>query len=305
MSAPVLHVIACAHGTHDAAGRVVIDGLRADLAALLDAEGPGAQVHEAYVDVQSPSLDEVVAALPPGEPAVIVPLLLSLGHHVHHDIHHAAAARPGTIAAAPLAGAGDDVEPRLVTVLAERVARAVPAGEAATSDVILAAAGTRAAEGQAEGHAVAGGLELAIWADLRVAATDAVLGVFCRRFGVPLIDLGSVRLPRLIGQSRAVDLILTGRPVSAEEAYAIGLANRLVGRGEALEAAIALAEQLAGFPQTCLRNDRASALEQWSLPWEAATANETDRGTATLRSGEARAGASRFAAGEGRGGRFG
>ena len=95
MSAPVLHVIACAHGTHDAAGRVVIDGLRADLAALLAAEGPGAQVHEAYVDVQSPSLDEVVAALPPGEPAVIVPLLLSLGHHVHHDIHHAAAARPG------------------------------------------------------------------------------------------------------------------------------------------------------------------------------------------------------------------
>ena len=105
MSAPVLHVIACAHGTHDAAGRDVIDGLRADLAALLDAEGPGAQVHEAYVDVQSPSLDEVVADLPPGESAVIVPLLLSLGHHVHHDIHHAAAARPDTIAAAPLAGA--------------------------------------------------------------------------------------------------------------------------------------------------------------------------------------------------------
>ena len=158
MSAPVLHVIACAHGTHDAAGRDVIDGLRADLAALLAAEGPGAQVHEAYVDVQSPSLDEVVAALPPGEPAVIVPLLLSLGHHVHHDIHHAAAARPGTIAAAPLAGAGDDVEPRLVTVLAERVARAVPAGEAATSDVILAAAGTRAADGQAQVHALAGAL---------------------------------------------------------------------------------------------------------------------------------------------------
>lgn len=143
MSAPVLHVIACAHGTHDAAGRDVIDGLRADLAALLDAEGPGAQVHEAYVDVQSPSLDEVVADLPPGESAVIVPLLLSLGHHVHHDIHHAAAARPDTIAAAPLAGAGDDVEPRLVTVLAERVAQAVPAGEAATSDIILAAAGDR------------------------------------------------------------------------------------------------------------------------------------------------------------------
>ena len=150
MSAPVLHVIACAHGTHDAAGRDVIDGLRADLAALLAAEGPGAQVHEAYVDVHSPSLDEAVAALPPGEPAVIVPLLLSLGHHVHHDIHHAAAARPDTIAAAPLAGAGDDVEPRLVTVLAERVAQAVPAGEAATSDIILAAAGTRAADGQAQ-----------------------------------------------------------------------------------------------------------------------------------------------------------
>lgn len=156
-----------------------------------------------------------------------------------------------------------------------------------------------------EGYAVAGGIEVAAWCDLRVAAEGAVFGVFCRRFGVPLIDLGTVRLPRLIGQSRAMDLILTGRPVPAEEAYAIGLANRLVGRGEALEAAIALARQLAGFPQTCLRNDRASALEQWSLPWEAATANEMDRGTAALRSGEARAGASRFAAGEGRGGRFG
>lgn len=177
MSAPVLHVIACAHGTHDAAGRVVIDGLRADLAALLDAEGPGAQVHEAYVDVQSPSLDEVVAALPPGEPAVIVPLLLSLGHHVHHDIHHAAAARPDTIAAAPLAGAGDDVEPRLVAVLAERVAQAVPAGEAATSEVILAAAGTRAADGQAQVHALAAALARAT--GLPVTAAFGAAATLC------------------------------------------------------------------------------------------------------------------------------
>ena len=156
-----------------------------------------------------------------------------------------------------------------------------------------------------EGYAVAGGLELALWCDLRVAAEGATFGVFCRRFGVPLIDLGTVRLPRLIGQSRAMDLILTGRPVGAQEALTMGLANRLVPDGQALQAAIDLARQIAGFPQLCLRNDRRSALEQWSLDWDAATAFEIGVGMETLRSGEAAAGAARFKGGEGRGGRFG
>lgn len=155
-----------------------------------------------------------------------------------------------------------------------------------------------------EGHAVAGGLEVAAWCDLRVAAEGAVFGVFCRRFGVPLIDLGTVRLPRLIGHSRAMDLILSGRPVAAQEALEMGLANRLVPNGEALEAALALAAQLSAFPQACLRNDRASALAQWSLEWDAATRHEAQLGRATLASGEAVAGATRFAAGEGRHGAF-
>ena len=155
-----------------------------------------------------------------------------------------------------------------------------------------------------EGYAVAGGLELALWCDLRVAATGATFGVFCRRFGVPLIDLGTVRLPRLIGQSRAMDLILTGRAVAADEAFAIGLANRLVPDGQALSAAKDLARQIAGFPQLCLRNDRRSALEQWGLDWDAATAFEIGVGLETLRSGEAVAGAARFKSGEGRGGQF-
>jgi enoyl-CoA hydratase len=155
-----------------------------------------------------------------------------------------------------------------------------------------------------EGYAVAGGIELACWADLRVAGESATFGVFCRRFGVPLIDLGSVRLPRLIGASRAMDLILTGRPVGAEEALAIGLANRVVPDGQALAAAIELAGQIAAFPQTCVRNDRRSALEQWSLGWDEAIANEIALGIETLRSGEAAAGAARFTAGQGRGGAF-
>lgn len=155
-----------------------------------------------------------------------------------------------------------------------------------------------------EGHAVAGGLEVACWADLRVAAEGSVFGVFCRRFGVPLIDLGTIRLPRLIGHSRAMDLILTGRPVEAKEAYDIGLANRLAPRGEALSVALDLARQISAFPQACLRGDRLSAIEQWSLDWDAATVNELTRGMEVLRSGQSREGASRFAAGEGRGGAF-
>jgi enoyl-CoA hydratase len=155
-----------------------------------------------------------------------------------------------------------------------------------------------------EGYAVAGGLEMALWADLRVIGRSAVFGVFCRRWGVPLVDLGTVRLPRLIGASRAMDLILTGRPVASDEALAIGLANRVVDDGQALGASIALARQIAAFPQACLRNDRRSAIDQWSLSWADATAREAELGLATLRTGEHVAGATRFAQGAGRGGAF-
>lgn len=151
-----------------------------------------------------------------------------------------------------------------------------------------------------EGHAVAGGLELALWADLRVAASDATFGVFCRRWGVPLVDGGTIRLPRLIGQSRALDMILTGRPVSGREAFEWGLANRLVEPGAALDTAIELAQDLAVLPQTCLRTDRRSVDEQWSLDFESALANETRLGLVPIRSGETQAGAARFAAGAGR-----
>jgi enoyl-CoA hydratase len=155
-----------------------------------------------------------------------------------------------------------------------------------------------------EGPAVAGGLEVACWADLRVAGEGATFGVFCRRFGVPLIDLGTVRLPRLIGASRAMDLILTGRAVDAQEALAMGLANRVVPDGQARAAALELARQIAAFPQLCMRNDRLSALEQWSLDWDQAQAAEVRYGMETLRTGSAVEGATRFAAGQGRGGQF-
>lgn len=154
-----------------------------------------------------------------------------------------------------------------------------------------------------EGYAVAGGLELAIWCDLRVAASNAVFGVFCRRFGVPLVDLGTIRLPRLIGQSHALDLILTGRGVSGDEAVRMGLANRLTEPGKALEGAIELARTLAALPQRCLRSDRLSVHEQWSLDWDAATRNEFRRGSEVVASGETVAGASRFSSGQGRHGR--
>ncbi|MCB0976996.1 MAG: crotonase/enoyl-CoA hydratase family protein [Acidimicrobiales bacterium] len=155
-----------------------------------------------------------------------------------------------------------------------------------------------------EGHAVAGGLELALWCDMRVAATDAVFGVYCRRWGVPLIDGGTIRLPRLIGHSHALDLILTGRGVSGDEARMMGLANRLVEPGRALDAAIELAEQLAAFPQRCLRSDRLSSYEQWPLPLEEAISAEYRHGIATIESGETLEGAARFAAGAGRHGQF-
>jgi enoyl-CoA hydratase len=155
-----------------------------------------------------------------------------------------------------------------------------------------------------EGYAVAGGLELALWCDLRVAASDAIFGVFSRRFGVPLVDLGTVRLPRLIGQSLALDLILTGRPVNAIEAKGVGLVNRIAPNGQALAAALELAKQIAAFPQLCLRNDRLAVLEQWGLTESEAMQNELRHGLATLASGEAAAGALRFSQGAGRHGNF-
>ena len=154
------------------------------------------------------------------------------------------------------------------------------------------------------GHAVAGGLELALWCDLRVAEASATFGVFCRRWGVPLIDGGTVRLPRLIGHSRALDMILTGRPVDAEEALHWGLANRVVADGTARAAAEALAAQIAAFPQSCLRADRLSSYEQWNLPQAAAILNEYRHGRRVLDSGETVAGARTFRDGKGRHGSF-
>lgn len=152
------------------------------------------------------------------------------------------------------------------------------------------------------GFAVAGGLELAIWCDLRVVEEDATFGVFCRRWGVPLIDGGTIRLPRLIGQSRALDMILTGRAVGAEEARQIGLANRVVPHGRARPEAEALAREISMFPQVCMRNDRLSVLEQWSLPLGDALANELAHGV--LASSETLEGAARFSSGAGRHGKF-
>ena len=155
-----------------------------------------------------------------------------------------------------------------------------------------------------EGHAVAGGLELALWCDLRVAAEDAVFGVFCRRWGVPLVDGGTVRLPRLIGHSHAMDLILTGRGVCGQEALSMGLANRLAPPAQALQEAIRLAERLSRFPQACMRSDRLGVLAQWSLSEQDALTMETRRGLDVIRSGETHQGAERFAAGSGRHGKF-
>ena len=149
-----------------------------------------------------------------------------------------------------------------------------------------------------EGFAVAGGLELALWCDLRVAAKDATFGVYCRRFGVPLIDLGTVRLPRLIGQSRALDLILTGRGVSGEEALVMGLGNRLAT--PALDGAFELAQTIAAHPQRCMRSDRLSVYEQWGMSWDDAAQNEFRLGMQVIGSGESKSGAERFSKGQGR-----
>ncbi|MEH6497644.1 MAG: crotonase/enoyl-CoA hydratase family protein [Sneathiella sp.] len=154
-----------------------------------------------------------------------------------------------------------------------------------------------------EGHAVAGGLELALWCDLRVASETAIFGVFCRRWGVPLIDGGTVRLPRLIGQSRAMDMVLTGRPVKVQEAYEFGLANRKTAAGQALDVALELAREIAKFPQLCMRADRMSAHQQWNMGLPAALVNEAIGGLEPLAK-ETQAGAARFAAGKGRSGDF-
>ena len=154
------------------------------------------------------------------------------------------------------------------------------------------------------GYAVAGGLELALWCDLRVAASDAIFGVYCRRWGVPLIDGGTVRLPRLVGHGVAMDMILTGRGVGADEALRIGLANRMVPSGQSLAASLELAREIAAFPQRCARSDRLSACEQWDLAVADALANETRRGIEVIQSGETRIGAERFASGAGRHGAF-
>jgi enoyl-CoA hydratase len=151
-----------------------------------------------------------------------------------------------------------------------------------------------------EGPAVAGGLELALWADLRIAGASAIFGVFNRRFGVPLVDLGTIRLPRIIGHGRALDLILTGRSIGAQEALAMGLINRCVADGRALPAAVELARSLSSFPQTAMRQDRLSVIEQWALSEEDAIANEIAHGLATIASGETALGAQQFATGVGR-----
>jgi enoyl-CoA hydratase len=156
-----------------------------------------------------------------------------------------------------------------------------------------------------EGPAVAGGTELALWCDLRIAGLSSTFGIFNRRFGVPLIDLGTIRLPRLIGHGRAMELILTGRAVGAEEASRIGLVNEVTEDGGAVPRAIALARALSALPQEAMRNDRLSAIEQWGMEANAAAANEVAHGLKTLASGEATAGPARFAGGAGRGGRFG
>lgn len=155
-----------------------------------------------------------------------------------------------------------------------------------------------------EGPAVAGGMELALWCDLRIAAKSAIMGIFNRRFGVPLVDLGTIRLPRIIGEGRALELILTGRAVGSEEALRIGLVNEVVKDGAALERATELALQLCRFPQTAMRNDRRSLMDQWSLDEAAAIANEIELGRATIATGETLAGSTRFSDGAGRHGHF-
>ncbi|GAK44249.1 enoyl-CoA hydratase [Tepidicaulis marinus] len=194
-------------------------------------------------------------------------------------------------------GGGNRVSPVAAGMEFDRLSQEGPMGP---SRMLL----SKPVIGAVSGYAVAGGMELALWCDMRVMEEDATFGIFCRRWGVPLIDGGTVRLPRLIGQSRAMDLILTGRPVGAREALEMGLANRVVPPGKSREAAEELAREIAKFPQLCLRHDRFSAYEQWDMPYAQAMANETRHGLEVLSSGETLEGAKRFVGGKGRGGRF-
>jgi enoyl-CoA hydratase len=176
----------------------------------------------------------------------------------------------------------------------ERVSRVEPDGDGPVGPTRLLLG--KPVVAAVEGHAVAGGLELALWCDLRVAAADATFGVYCRRWGVPLMDGGTVRLARIVGQGRALDMILTGRGVGADEAAQMGLVNRVVPAGEALTAAVELAHQLAALPQAALRSDRHSSYEQWSLSLPEALGNEFDHGMATLATGETFTGVARYVA---------
>jgi len=182
---------------------------------------------------------------------------------------------------------------------APRVTRVAPDGDGPVGPTRMLL--TKPVIAAVEGHAVAGGLELAAWCDLRVAAEDAIFGVYCRRWGIPLMDGGTIRLARLLGHSHALDLIITGRGVSGEEALRMGLANRLVAPGEARDAALALAHEVASRPQGALREDRLSSYEQWSLPLDEALSGEYEHGMAALRTGELFGGLERYAAGEWRG----
>lgn len=217
---------------------------------------------------------------------------------VFHGAHGHFCAGWDLKAGAALAGDAQGQVPRLLAQLDYPADAEQPPGPMGPSRLLL----SKPVVAAIEGAAVAGGMELALWCDLRVMAEDAYFGVYCRRFGVPLIDGGTVRLPRLIGQSRALDLILTGRTVHADEALAIGLANRVAPPGQALAAALALAEQIAAFPQATLRADRMSALTQWDWPWRDAMVREWQGGRTCL--GDALAGAARFAGGAGRHGAF-
>jgi enoyl-CoA hydratase len=177
----------------------------------------------------------------------------------------------------------------------DRVTRLAPDGDGPVGPTRLSL--SKPVIAAVEGHAVAGGLELAVWCDMRVAADDAVFGVYCRRWGIPLMDGGTIRLARLVGHSHALDLILTGRGVHGEEAQRMGLANRVVAPGEALSAAIGLARDIASRPQAALRSDRRSSYEQWSLSLEDALLNEYDHGMATLQTGEMMGGLDRYESG--------
>lgn len=201
-----------------------------------------------------------------------------------------------SLSVAILTGAGGDfcsgADLKAIAGQTELAPRVTPAGNAplGISRMTL----TKPVIAAVEGYAVAGGLELALWCDLRVAAEDALFGVYCRRHGVPLMDGGTIRLPRILGHSYAMDMILTGRDVDGKEAFTIGLANRLVPKGQTLEYAKVLAATISSFPQTCLRSDRMSVIEQWSLSEAAAFSNEFKRGMDVIQSGETVAGAQKF-----------